>query len=181
MLYEEKLTEQTVKRKFEGRLKKKAVLAVLLFVGIPLVITLAVFFAKRSFSSLLFYGLPLFALSGFIALLSCGFFFRIEYDYSLLGYTFSVCAVRNSRLRSEKYETDLRSATVFPVDEIPEGRYREIYRFLPSDVCEGMYGIETHEEKDPEIKDLCLIQPDKRMVRAMSDVNRSMRIRTQHG
>ncbi len=44
-----------------------------------------------------------------------------------------------------------------------------------------MYGIETHEEKDPEIKDLCLIQPDKRMVRAMSDVNRSMRIRKQHG
>ncbi|MBO4769309.1 MAG: hypothetical protein J5563_00805 [Clostridia bacterium] len=177
MLYEERLTEQTVKRKFEGKLKKKAVLAALLFIGIPLVITLAVFFAKRSFSSLLFYGLPLFALSGFVALLSCRFFFRIEYDYSLLGYTFSVCVVRNSRLRSEKYEADLRSASVFPVNDIPSERYREIYRFLPSDRCDGMYGIETHEEKDAEIKDLCLIQPDKRMLKAMSDINRSMRIR----
>ena len=177
MLYEEKLTEQTVARKFEGKLKKKAALAALLFIGIPLLITLAVLLVKRSFSSLLFYGLPVFLLSGFIALLSCRYFFRIEYDYSLLGSTFSVCIVRNRRLRSEKYETDLRTAAVFPVDAVPQNGYREIYSFLPTDVCDGMYGIETCEEDDRTVKDLCLVCPDKRMVRAMSEINRSMKIR----
>lgn len=177
MLYENRLTEQTVRKEKSGEFAKKYRATVAAFIVLPLIATIATFLTKRSISSIMFYGIPLFILSAFIALIVCPLVFRIEYDYSLLGPEFSVSVIRNSRIRRTKCRVDLRLAKVYPIDSCPKNGYRKVLNYLPTDSFEFAYAVEVCDEDDSSIKDLFIIAPDKKMLKAMNDVNRSMRIR----
>ena len=158
------MTEQSVKRKITGRfaVKKRAYSAACIVFPFALIIAGIII---RDFAVLIAFAAVSVAAVPF-EIFFYHFFFRVEYDYSLVEDVLSISVIRNRRYGFLLSEIPLRDAEEFrPFSDWPRERPLRRSVFCGDDeLSDGLWEI-RYREPDAALPDVVVFAPDERLVR----------------
>lgn len=162
------LIEHSVNRKVCGRLSRGRVIAISLYIILPIIAIL--FFFTRQNSVILAFGSAVVIIADvIIAAVTYPYFFKIEYDYSLFDDNLRISTVHNKKIASKTAEINLRQCTrFFDADKTElNGDFRKVYSCY-EDENGIVYGLVISDGEDRETNDLLLFTPNEKMIRAIS-------------
>lgn len=168
------LTECTVKKEPNGTLLG-LFYALVVIIPIAAIILIGI---ENTVQSVIFYGVPIIIIAAIVGYFGYKYLFIVDFDYSLLGSTFSVDEIRGGSFRRTVFSVEMKNVSVFVSEEhrsrIENTDFAKIQKFVSSETSENRYYAVYTDEGDSAQK-LIVIEPSEEMLGAISSQFRGRR------